>query len=142
MPVEAPSVQIPAAWKKVLLLSFSDPNNKILPLRFKAINATENVFGDGQTLIINFTKVTVTGTFGNKKLTLQPKKRLIVGDVSGGKTSFKVRLDSAAVGEKGKGQVPLIRQIWRHYPASRQLVYIYKLNGGQITYQSFPINNL
>ena len=139
MPAGAPTVRIPEAWDNVLLLAFTDPANKILPLQFKAINASGSVFGVGDTLIVNFTEATVTGTFGNRNLTVRPKEQLIAGDVSGGNTSFKVQLDSVT---KETGRAPLIRQVWRHYPASRQLVYIYTFNDGPVAYLSFPIHNL
>ncbi|MDP4612090.1 MAG: hypothetical protein NWT02_12955 [Opitutales bacterium] len=140
-PVGAPSVSVPAAYEKVLILAFTDPQNPVLPVRFKVINANQGSFGEGDRMFINFTDNKIAGAVGRKKLELGPFSVAVVKDAAGPKEEYSVSLDRLAP-EQDK-PVTFIRQNWRQSANQRSLIFIFSPPGGSgVTYYNAPIRNL
>jgi hypothetical protein len=124
-PAGAPGVDIPKQWKKVLILAFADPSNPTMPVRFKALNANDDVFGPGEMLFINFSKFSIFGLVGEKKLLLHPEKTAVISNPIPNKGEYQVKLDS--VENDIESRRWLMRQTWRHHPNVRRLVFVLPL---------------
>lgn len=124
-PALAPSVSIPKGWKKVLILVFEDLGNPIMPIRLKAIDASDDVFAPGELLFINYSEASIFGLVGDKKLLLKPQTTVLVSDPVKKKGSYKVKLDS--VQETIETRQWLLRQSWRHEPDVRRVVFVFPL---------------
>ncbi|CAA7183579.1 Unannotated, partial [Lentimonas sp. CC8] len=116
-PDEAPSLSIPASWSKVLILVFEDPNNPIMPIRVEAIDASDNVFGPGELLFINYSEASIFGMVGDKKLLLKPQTTVLLSEPAKEKGSYRVKLDS--VKDTIETRQWFLRQSWRHEPEVR-----------------------
>lgn len=140
-PVSAPGVKIPRTWSKVLLLVSHDPENTVMPIRVKAINASDDSFKAGELYFINFAKATIFGLVGNKKLMLKPMKTAIVSDPADGAGSYQVKLDTIRDGD-GETRQWLVRQPWRHDPDIRRVIFIIPLAPPRVAkVYSAPIGN-
>lgn len=140
-PVGAPSVSVPAAYEKILILAFPDPQNPVLPVRFKVINANQGSFGEGDRMFINFTDNKIAGAVGRKKLELDPLSIAVVKNAAGPKEEYPVSLDRLAPGQNKP--VTFIRQNWRQSATQRSLIFIFSPPGGSgVTYYNAPVRNL
>ncbi|MGJ8671833.1 hypothetical protein [Rubritalea sp.] len=140
-PKGAPSVTIPAAWDKVLLLAFPDPKNTIFPVRFKVINAAAGNFGVGDIMFCNFTDNKIFGYVGKKKLTLKAGSTEVVKNagVSGGE--FKTQLDR--IDPATQKRSAFVRQAWRYYATRRSVMFVYSPPGSSsVTYYCAPVWDL
>lgn len=125
IPEAAPSLDIPKEWRKVLILVFSDPSNPIMPIRLKAIDASDDVFGPGELLFINFSEISIFGLVGKKKLLLHPEMAKVVSNPIPQKGEYQVKLDS--VKDSVESRRWLMRQTWRHQPSIRRVVFVLPL---------------
>lgn len=121
IPQAAPSVMIPKQWTKVLILVFADPSNPVLPIRLKAVNANDDVFGPGDLLFINYSKISIFGLVGDQKLLVHPEKMKVVTDPIPEMGEYQVKLDS--VEDNIESRRWLMRQTWRHHPEVRRVVF-------------------
>jgi len=96
---KAPSVNIPAAWQKILLLVYLDEENEVMPIKVKGINASDNVFGPGSTYIINFSEVLVKGNIGNQEVSILPKKFKVIDFPASRPGSYPVVLKKIVKGD-------------------------------------------
>lgn len=120
-PEAAPVLNIPKQWKKVLILVFPDPSNPIMPIRLKAINANDDVFGPGELLFINYSKISIFGLLGEKKLLVHPEQMKVISSPIPEKGEYQVKLDS--VEDDIESRRWLMRQTWRHQPSVRRVVF-------------------
>lgn len=67
-PRDAPTAKIPAQQNDIYLLLFSDPGNKILPVRIQPINIGKGNLEPGQTLWINYTQHRIAAKLGTEEL--------------------------------------------------------------------------
>jgi hypothetical protein len=74
-PNGAPSVSIPANQTDIYLLVFSDPKNKILPIRIETVNIDKSEFKAGETMWFNFTKQKIAAKLGQTEFFIEPNKR-------------------------------------------------------------------
>ncbi|MDQ8196179.1 hypothetical protein QEH59_17215 [Coraliomargarita sp. SDUM461004] len=114
IPEQAPAIQIPKEWDKVLILAFPDPNNPIFPIRLKALDASDDVFGPGELLFINFAEVSIFGMVGEQKLLLHPETIQVISHPIPDKGEYQIKLDS--VKNDIESRRWLMRQTWRHQP--------------------------
>lgn len=140
-PEAAPFLDIPEGWGKVLILVFEDPDNTLLPIRLKAINANDNQFGPGDLYFVNFSKRTIFGMVGDEKMNLKPEGTTIVSSPRKARGDYNVQLDSVKGEEKGSRRW-LLRQTWRHQPSVRRVVFAIPLPAPRnIKLYSAPIRN-
>lgn len=140
LPAGAPSVIIPKNWQKVLLLVFPNPKNSVMPIRFKAINASEDKFGAGSIYMLNYSDVGVFGTVGDKTLKLNPRSEKIIKDPINKNGTYPVKLESQVKGEKKPRR--FIKQMWGHSDKMRSVLFIMpKPAPMHATYYNAPIRD-
>ncbi len=122
VPESAPQLKIPKEWKKVLILVSEDLNNKTFPIRLNAIDASDDVFGQGEILFFNFSEVSVFGMVGEKKLILKPETTALISDPISDKGDYLVELDS--IRNTIETRRWLLRQTWHHQPKYRYVAFV------------------
>ncbi|MEP4079432.1 hypothetical protein [Haloferula sp.] len=141
MPIGAPGVKIPSGWQKVLLLVAESKENSVLPIRLKAINASDSVFGPGSIYMMNLSKIRVGGTVGDKKLDLRPSSVEIIKNPISGNGFYPTKLFSVAT--QGARPQRFIKQMWKKDDATRQVLFILPKPAPQYaTYYCAPIEGL
>lgn len=118
----APQVSFSADWKKILFLVFKDSKNKIMPIRVRAINASADIFGPGSIYAINFSRMTVAGEVGDKKLLLKPQKTEIIKNPIS-KTGFYPTVLQLK-GPEMKKPRDFVKQMWAHHQKHRRMLFI------------------
>lgn len=140
LPEAAPSVTIPKKWEKVLLLVFQDPSNSVMPIRVKALNASDDVFGPGELLFINYSQISIFGLIGEQKLLVHPKQMKVVSAPIAKMGEYQVKLDS--VEDDIESRRWLMRQTWRHHPNVRRVVFAFPLPAPRtVKLYSAPLRN-
>ncbi|MGJ8634474.1 MAG: hypothetical protein ACSHX7_11205 [Luteolibacter sp.] len=140
-PADAPSVSIPKTWQKVLLLVSADSKNKVLPIQMLPINASPGVFNPGEIYFMNFSKVTVFGMVGSKKLLCKPESKEIIKKPAADFTTYAVQLDSYK--DSMENRRKLVRQNCNQNPNARVLTLILPLPPPRLVFlYSAPINDL
>jgi hypothetical protein len=122
VPETAPQLKIPKKWKKVLIMVSEDSGNAVLPIALNAIDASDNVFGPGELLFINFTDIGIFGVVGDKKLILKPNTSALISSPAQKREDYYVQLDS--VESTIETRRWLLRQQWRHQPKQRYVVFV------------------
>lgn len=141
LPEKAPKVRIPEGWQKVLLLVAEDKGNSILPIRVKAINASDSVFGPGSIYMMNLSKIRIGGTIGDKNLDLRPGKVQILKNPISGNGFYPTKLYSIAT--PGARPQRFIKQMWEKDGNTRQVLFILPKPAPQhATYYCAPISDL
>ena len=132
VPPDAPMVEIPADHTDFVLLVFSDPNNKIAPVKLEAVNLESGTFKTGQTLWVNRTDKTIEGKLGEQTLSLGPGSSKILdaplsdkGVPTSGYYSASFTYRS---GDEGAFE-PITEQQWWHDANSRHLGFIVNTGG-------------
>lgn len=125
MPEAAPRLKIPKEWKKVLIMVSEDLENAVFPITLNAIDASDDVFGPGELLFINFSEIGIFGMIGDKKLVLKPKTTALISSPASKKEDYYVQLDSV------EGTIEtrrwFLRQRWRHQPEQRYVAFVIPL---------------
>ena len=122
IPAGAPRVKIPKEWKRCLLLFFPDPKNPVFPARIIAVNASDEEFKPGESLLFNVSQATVRGKFGDKVVKASPGEKVVIPPPINRKGDFLVAIDSAMPGDKEP--TPICRTTWRHEPEARQVLFV------------------
>ena len=132
VPADAPMVEIPADHTDFVLLVFSDPGNKIAPVKLEVVNLDGKTFKPGQTLWTNRTDTTVEGKLGEQTLSLGPVTSKILdaplsdkGVPTSGYYSASFTYRS---GDEGAFE-PITEQQWWHDANSRHLGFIVNKGG-------------
>lgn len=141
LPKNAPSAVIPEAWEKVLIFAFHDPSNKVLPIKFKVVNANSSKLALGDLMFVNATGSNVFGMVGSKKLALKAKASVIVKAPASYGESYYVKVNREDA-ETNK-TVSLIRQFWRQSAKQSLVVIVYRPPGTKtVTYYTAPVRRL
>ncbi len=132
-PLDAPSVKIPKTWSHAIILVFKDSENSLLPLRFKALNANPDTFGNGNSMFINFSPKVIYGKLGETKLVVAPKKILVVKNP--GKQGVDYFANLRQANPDKSEDYRFLTKMWRYHPNKRQVIFIYVPPGRKnITY--------
>lgn len=132
VPPDAPSVDIPADYTDFVLLVFSDPNNKIAPVKLEAVNLECENFKIGQTIWVNRTDKTIEGKLGEQTLSLGPvTSKILDAPVSdkGAPTSGYYSASFTYQAEEQGAFEPITEQQWWHDANSRHLGFIVASGG-------------
>ena len=121
-PETAPELKIPKKWKKVLIMVSEDLENAVFPVTLNAIDASDDVFGPGELLFINFSEIGVFGMVGDKKLVLKPQATAVISNPASKREDYYVQLDS--VESTIETRRWFLRQRWRHQPKQRYVAFI------------------
>ena len=135
VPPDALSVDIPADYTDfLLLLVFSDPKNKIAPVKLEAVNLECGNFKLGQTLWVNRTDMTIGGKLGEQILSLEPVSSKTmdapVSDKGVPASGYYSASFTYRSGDKGAFE-PITEQQWWHDGKSRHLGFI-RDSGGKL----------
>ncbi|MDP0492417.1 MAG: hypothetical protein Q7Q71_15320 [Verrucomicrobiota bacterium JB023] len=122
VPASAPKVSVPEGWDKALLLVFEDEKNPVLPIRIKAIDASDDVFGPGSVYFVNFSGIRVGGNVGDKRLDLKPMSFEIIKNPVRENGYYPTRLFS--INQEGERPRRFVKQMWEHNGSDRQLLFI------------------
>ncbi len=102
-----------------------DLENAVFPITLNAIDASDDVFGPGELLFINFSEIGIFGMIGDKKLVLKPKTTALISSPASKKEDYYVQLDSV------EGTIEtrrwFLRQRWRHQPEQRYVAFVIPL---------------
>jgi hypothetical protein len=122
-PKGAPMAVIPASWSQAVLIFFTDPANKILPVNVKVVDASARVFGPGDRYWLNLSAAVVAPRVGDPDVPrIDPGKSHIMKGPRGGARDLPV-IVKCLLPEDGQVR-DLCRTTWRHDPARRKLVFI------------------
>ncbi|MGJ8677150.1 MAG: hypothetical protein ACSHX0_06515 [Akkermansiaceae bacterium] len=121
IPKNAPFLSIPESWKKVLILVFEDSSNTVMPIQFKAINASDNTFGPGELLFVNLSQLTIFGMVGDKKLVCKPNSKEIVSKPIQGRGSYPSKLYTIE-GTDVESKRGLFHRSCEYFPLRRVMV--------------------
>ncbi|BCX46254.1 hypothetical protein HAHE_01620 [Haloferula helveola] len=137
IPAGAPSVSIASEAGDFYLLLTSDPQNKIAPVKIRAIDASTDKLRAGQMLWFNLTQSMVGGTIGSEKLVLKPGTKVTLNPPAKGNDNYPVLLDYRIPGKESL--YPLCETSWRHDPRSRSLAFVVPgKNGRTPRVMAFP----
>lgn len=125
VPEAAPQLKIPKGWKKVLIVVSEDLENPVLPIALNAIDASDDVFGPGEILFINFSDIGILGMVGDKKLLLGPQATALISNPAPKREDYYVQLDS--VENTIETRRWFLRQRWRHQPTQRYVAFVIPL---------------
>ena len=140
IPEEAPSISIPSDWVDTLLIFFHDPQNKVMPILIKKINASEGAFKPGELYWVNMSNHYVGGLVGQEKLRIAPNKTVVMKTPTQEK-ECAVKLNFIVKGEKEPRS--LLRQMWSINKRTRQVVFILKRPVPQLVgYYVLPIKEV
>lgn len=129
---DAPSVDIPADHTNFFLLVSTDPENKVAPVKLKAINIESENFKLGQTLWINYTDKTIEAKLGAQTLSLEPDNSKVVDTPFSDKSEPTSGYYSASFTYQVKGEEgfsPITEQQWWHDATSRHIGFIVNSGG-------------
>ncbi len=140
-PKNTPHVVIPASWSKVLILASSDPDNKVFPVRFLAVNANTDKIKNGDLMFINSSNSSVFGFVGSKKLALKPKSKAIIKNPARPSEEYTIELNR--IHEKSDKPVLFYRKIYRQSVNQSALILFYNsARTGRLSYYCAPIRDL
>ncbi len=122
IPPGAPTVKIPAAWSRVLLLFFPDPANKVFPVKVLPYDGSIDSFKPGEMFCLNLSNATVGGTLGEVKFKVSPGKTAVLQAPLRQAGAYPVAIDCLLEGETSLR--PLCRTVWRNDMKIRKILFI------------------
>lgn len=127
LPKGAPRVIIPAGWQKVLILAFQNANNPVMPVQFRAFNASPGTFGNSDTLFINLSPKVVYGTLGSARVVVKPGKTLVAKNAPTDGKDYNVILWQ--MNPDKSENYRFLTKVFRHYPNRRKVFLIFMTDG-------------
>lgn len=141
LPEGYPSVDVPRAWDKILLIVLEDEDNALMPIKVTAIDASDKVFGGGSIYTINSSKFEVFGTIGDKELTLEPNAVKVLEDPISDDGYYPTNLYCASEESDGKPR-RFVRQMWNHDDSIRRILLVMpKATSPYVRYYCAPIRD-
>lgn len=127
IPENAPKAPLAAAITDFYLIVFSDPTNKIAPVKIQVVSASAQSFKLGQQLWLNLTENKIGGFVGTQKLSIDPNSRIILDAPATGQNDYHVNIQLLP---PGKQRVePLCETTWSHDPRSRSVYFVFNTGG-------------
>lgn len=123
LPEGAPFVLVPAGVTDFYLICTTDPENKVIPVRMRLVNANPDKIGRGEMLWFNLTAKALAGKVGSRDLRLGPQTTLLVKEPATGNENYPIELYFKVEGDDRTH--PLIEGQWRHDPRTRSIVFVY-----------------
>ena len=123
IPQGSPEVTVAADTRDIYLLVSTDPDNRVLPLRMKVVNANSEKIGRGEMLWINLTPKHLAGKIGRSSLKLAPNTTTLVKEPAASHEDYPVEIYFRVPNDDRTH--PLIESQWNHDPRSRSVVFVY-----------------
>jgi hypothetical protein len=127
LPKGAPSVPVPEETADFYLLVFSDPENKVVPVRLRVVGSGPGGQRRGQTLWINLTGHTILGNLGERKLLIASDSSSIVEAPRADEGDYPVSMTYRSEGDDT--EKPICETRWMHDPRARNLGVIFAKEG-------------
>lgn len=127
LPSGAPAVKVPETMLDFFLLFFSDPGNKVAPVRVQAIDAEAGKCGEGGTLWFNLTDLTIGGKLGGESLLIKPRGTAVMRPPRSDAGDYPVSIAYRKAGVAS--DFPICETRWVHDPRSRSLGFIIAREG-------------
>ena len=123
LPKGAPSVTIPAGWQKVLVVAYQDVRNSVMPVKFRAFDASPANFDNSDTLFINLSPKVVHGTLGNTPVVVNPDTTWVAKYAPADGEDYNVTL-SQMNSDKSE-DYRFLTKVFRHYTDRRRVFFIF-----------------
>lgn len=123
VPPGAPEVTVTADITDLYLLVSNDPDNKVLPLRMKVVNANYDKIRLGEMLWFNLTQKNLAGKIGTSSLQLAANSSAVVKQPATSAGDYPVEIYFRVPGDERTH--PLIESQWYHDPRSRFIVFVF-----------------
>ncbi len=130
LPAGAPSFKIPETWTHSILLFFHDPTNKLFPAKVIPVNASDDNFPLGHTLIFNVSPATIVAKFGTESVRVAPGKSVTVKEPRQGSGEYPIAIDCSYPGDKTP--TALARSTWQHEKGARQVLFVTPMQGQKL----------
>ena len=123
VPEGAPFVLVPAGVTDFYLICTVDPENKVIPVQMRLVNANSDKIGRGEMLWFNLTAKPIAGKVGSRDLRLGAMSTALVKEPATGNGDYPIELYFRVEGDERTH--PLIEGQWRHDPRTRSIVFVY-----------------
>ena len=123
IPLGSPSAILSPDARDIYLLISNDPENRVLPLKMRVVNASDEKIRKGEMLWFNLTQKHVTGKMGVATLNLTANSSAIVKSPATALGDYPVQIDFRVPNDDRIH--PLIESQWYHDPRSRSLVFVF-----------------
>lgn len=123
VPKGAPSVTIPAGWQKVLVVAFQDLENSVVPVKFRAFDASPANFDNSDTLFINLSSKVIHGTLGSARVDVKPETTLVVKNAPADGKDYNVTLWQMNSDESENYR--FLTKVFKHYTDRRRVFFIF-----------------
>lgn len=123
IPPGSPEVTVGAAIRDFYMFISTDPDNRVLPLRMRVVNANYDQIRLGEMLWFNLTPKHLAGTIGRSSLNLAPNASALVKEPKAAAGDYPVEIYFRVPNDDRIH--PLIESQWHHDPRSRSVVFVY-----------------
>jgi hypothetical protein len=126
----APTVRIPEAWERCLLIFIPDRETKIFPFRVIPIDISGSKLANGKTLVCNLTDKDIGVRLDQRKAHVEPGQSATIEAPRRDFGPYPVAIDCLIKGEKTPRAI--CRSMWQHDPDSRQILFVIPQDGREI----------
>ncbi|MEI6655285.1 MAG: hypothetical protein WCP45_10985 [Verrucomicrobiota bacterium] len=130
VPDGVPTVKIPEAWTRCLLLFFPDPANKLFPVRVMPVNASMADFPKGHTLIYNVSQASIRAKFGDRLVTVRSGACGMLKPPISKFGDYPVAIDCTFGGDPKP--TAICRSSWQNDPDARQILFVTDMPGNKV----------
>jgi hypothetical protein len=123
IPPGSPELKVDAVIRDFYMFISTDPDNRVLPLRMRAVNANYDQIRLGEMLWFNLTAKHLAGTIGSSSLKLAPNASALVRQPKTAAGDYPVEIYFRVPNDERTH--PLIESQWHHDPRSRSVVFVY-----------------
>lgn len=123
VPPGSPEVTVLADVTDIYLLVSNDPDNKVLPLRMRVVNANYDKIRLGDMLWFNLTQKNLAGSIGKSTLQLPANSSAVIKEPAPSPGDYPVEIYFRVPGDERIH--PLIESQWYHDPRSRCIVFVF-----------------
>jgi hypothetical protein len=123
VPPGTPEVTVPASVSDIYLLVSNDPDNSVLPLQMRVVNANYDKIRLGEMLWFNLTHKHLAGKIGKSSLNLAANASAVIHEPASSPGEYPVEIYFRVPGDERTH--PLIESQWHHDPRSRCIVFVF-----------------
>jgi len=123
VPPGAPEVTVPAGVKDLYLIVSNDPDNRVVPLQIRVVNANYDKIRLGEMLWFNLTHKHLAGRIGKSDLNLPANASALIKQPAAAPGDYPVEIYFRVPDDERTH--PLIESQWHHDPRSRCMVFVF-----------------
>lgn len=122
LPAGAQKIMIPDAWSDTILIFIPSKSNKKFPARVIVVNASNDAFKKGETMVYNLTTSIFIGKLGGETVRVKARGTGVVKAPLATAGFYPVAIDCFI--PKTKERKAVIRSNWKHNDKARQLLFV------------------